>query len=753
MDFSIRKIVVAALVALVLTVAVRAASVPAYLNVDGATVTGCVKDELPESLVIPDGIKGIGRGAFKGCGGLKTVTIPESVRSIGEDAFADCGIKTVQYKGTLAQWCQIESEYGFVSAGTITMSDVVDLKAMTALTIPEGVESVRNNAFAGCDALVSVTIPASVRNIAEKAFTGCKSLKTVQYRGTLAQWCLMDNDWNRFDSSSVRSFAWPITITMADVVDLTTMTAIAVPRGVTRIGNNAFAGCNKIMNVTIPDSVRSIGKYSFKGCMGLTTLAIPKSVTVIGSGAFENCGGLTSVTIPSSLIGIEDKTFAGCGSLRTVQYNGTLAQWCQMDNDSVLLANAKTITMSDVADLTVMTELAVPKGVERIGKYAFYKCSGLVSVTIPDGVTSIEDSAFFNCVGIKSVTIPGSVQSIGGNAFFGCKNITAVRYNGTLAQWCRMNNAGLDIRAKTVTLSDVADINKMTALTIPAGVTDIGSHAFENCGTLLSVIIPDGVRSIGDHAFAGCNGIMTVIIPESVTNIGDKAFDSCKNLKTVKYKGTFAQWFQMENDGTLAANAKTITMSDVADLAALTDFAIPDGTKTVRNYAFAGCSRLKTITIPESVKSIGDYAFSGCIELTNITIPSGVESIGRGAFSGCRRLGSVTISNKVKSIPIEAFKDCSSLTSVIIPDSITSIGGSAFSGCSELTAVTIGVGVENIGAFAFYDCRKLLVQFSGTRGQWQGITMGNKAFGDSSYQTIHKNIQCTDGNTTVASSY
>jgi len=62
----------------------------------------------------------------------------------------------------------------------------------------------------------------------------------------------------------------------------------------------------------------------------------------------------------------------------------------------------------------------VTYSVTSIGGYAFYKCSGLTSVTIGNSVTSIGERAFYNCSGLTSVTIPNSVTSIGGSAFYGC---------------------------------------------------------------------------------------------------------------------------------------------------------------------------------------------------------------------------------------------------------------------------------------------------------------------------------------------
>jgi len=68
----------------------------------------------------------------------------------------------------------------------------------------------------------------------------------------------------------------------------------------------------------------------------------------------------------------------------------------------------------------------------------------------------------------------------------------------------------------------------LTSVTIPNGVTHIGSGAFSSCrnignNKLASVIIPDSVVYIGRWAFAS-NHLSSVVIPDSVTHIGDEAF-------------------------------------------------------------------------------------------------------------------------------------------------------------------------------------------------------------------------------------
>lgn len=87
--------------------------------------------------------------------------------------------------------------------------------------------------------------------------------------------------------------------------------------------------------------------------------------------------------------------------------------------------------------------------VTEIGKYAFYECTGLTSVTIPNSVTEIGESAFTWCRGLTSVTIPNSVTEIGKCAFYECTGLTSV--------------------------------------TISNSITSIGESAFENCTNLSAI--------------------------------------------------------------------------------------------------------------------------------------------------------------------------------------------------------------------------------------------------------------------------
>ena len=468
--------------------------------------------------------------------------------------------------------------------------------------------------------------------------------------------------------------------------------------GLTYINSDTFSGCTGLVNIIIPDSVTSIGEYAFRNCSSLASITIPDRVTEIGfcwgyepedyyydiKNVFTGCGSLTAfnvsknnrrysssddgkilynkdkttllaypsatgdVTIPDSVTSIDSSAFYNCSSLESV-YITDLTAWM-----NIKFENANSNPLYNGADLylngSLVTDLVIPAGMTSIGKYVFYGCDSLESVTIPDGVTYIANGAFYNCDSLTSVTIPDSVTSIDSSAFYNCSSLESV-YITDLTAW-------MNIKFENVSsnpLYNGADLylngSLVTDLVIPDGMTSIGSNAFYNCDALTSVTIPDSVTSIGEGAFSGCDNL------EITINTDDK--------------------YLYSEDGT------TILLCD----SSVTSVKIPENVASINSGAFACCRNVETIETGDTLMSLSGLPITSALK--SITIGNGVTSIGYDAFRDCSSLESVTIGNSVMSIGSDAFTDCSSLESVTIGNSVTSIGSSAFYNCSSLESVYI----------------------------------------------------------------
>ena len=244
--------------------------------------------------------------------------------------------------------------------------------------------------------------------------------------------------------------------------------------------------------------------------------------------------------------------------------------------------------------------VVIKDGVTSIGKYAFFWCSGLTSITIPNSVTSIGEHAFANCSSLTSITIPNSVTSIGDGAFSGCSGLTSI--------------------------------------TIPNSVTSIGNGAFLGCSGLTSITIPNSVKSIGNQTFWLCSGLTSITIPNSVTSIGNETFWLCSGLTSV----------------TIPNSVTSLGKFAFYGCSGLTSITIPNSVTNIEKSAFLGCTGLTSITIPNSVTSIGDYAFDGCSGLTSITFEgSRHPKFGNDVFDDVDK----SIPVYVPSISIDAYKN------------------------------------------------------------------------------------------------
>lgn len=214
-----------------------------------------------------------------------------------------------------------------------------------------------------------------------------------------------------------------------------------------------------IPNVYNDLPVTSIGEFAFSGIINpnltnLTSITIPNGVTTIGEGAFRGCKGLTSITIPDSVTTIDGNVFLGCTSLAEIWVGNNPAY--SSGQRGVLFNKSKTIlyiapqtisgsytipdsvtTIDDEAfwGCISLTSITIPDGVTTIGKYAYRSCKGLTSITIPDSVTTIDEGAFEVCTGLTSIIIPDSVTTIGDIAFSDCSSLTSITYDGTTEQW------------------------------------------------------------------------------------------------------------------------------------------------------------------------------------------------------------------------------------------------------------------------------------------------------------------------------
>ena len=237
----------------------------------GTSLTGTVL--LPEGLKYVAGFRGtkitnvqfpstleeIGSTAFTDCKSLMCeISLPASLKKIGYRAFEHSAIK-----GNLAL------PEGLEYIGSSALKDCYGLTG--SLTIPSGIKIVNSWSFCNCGFTGNLTLPMGLTEIQSRAFCDTK------FKGELN-----------------------------------------IPSTVTIIGDSAFGApysdsCEFNGALILPEELISLGPAAFYGCWRLSgVVEIPKNITVIPSNLFAGCSNIEGVVLHKDVEVIESQAFANC---------------------------------------------------------------------------------------------------------------------------------------------------------------------------------------------------------------------------------------------------------------------------------------------------------------------------------------------------------------------------------------------------------------------------------------------------------
>lgn len=209
-----------------------------------------------ETVILPQGLKGLGKSAFEECNKLKYLTLSSTLDTIHTRTFYNCdSLRTVIIPEGVKR---------------INASAFYSCYSLTTLTLPSTLRDLATDVFVEAGLLTKVTIPEGVTTLPAGAFSGCKKLESVILPSTLTKIEGQENGgWAPGAFSNCIS-----------------LKTINLP-GVTEIANYAFQGCSKLEHVIFSSKLTTIGANAFNGC-SFTSLELPASLKTIGEQAFYN---------------------------------------------------------------------------------------------------------------------------------------------------------------------------------------------------------------------------------------------------------------------------------------------------------------------------------------------------------------------------------------------------------------------------------------------------------------------------------
>ena len=334
-----------------------------------------------EKVTLSKQLISIGANAFFLCQSLDELYIPDSVMEIGHRCFYQNRLKKVTLPGRFSNWLvemrlisdtelefygEIppvpEDPFAFLAPPEEEEADTPEPIAEKTVTVPDGVNEIKEKEYSCDTALAEVYLPDSVTRIGKSAFEKCNQLKKVHLSEGLIE---------------IGQEAFDFCFNLSD---------IAIPSTVSQIGYGAFRACG-ISRLTFNVQMAQIEPLTFYCCRNLTEVVIACNVTQIGRAAFSSCKNLERIVLPDSLVEIGKSAFDRCDSL---------------------------------------TSITLPDSVVVIGDEAFYKCKNLTSITFPESVTTIGYNAFACCQSLTEIEIPATVRHIGDDAFTCCENLKRV---------------------------------------------------------------------------------------------------------------------------------------------------------------------------------------------------------------------------------------------------------------------------------------------------------------------------------------
>ena len=624
-------------------------------NNNAITITKCTNGA---ALVLPSAINGlpvttIGTFAFQSISTLTNITIPDSVTNILSSAFQGCGLLTGVY---------------FQGNAPGVDSSVFGGDPVTSYYLPG--TSGWSSPFGGHPAvMLNPPSPAGSLKVTLSPAVAITNGMRWQVDGGLAQpsgatvlGLSVGNHTVTF--STTNSWATPASQSVVVNANSTT-TAGGIYGPLTYITNNGAITITRCTNggaLVLPATINglpvvTIGTFAFQGLSILTNLTIPSSVTNFGSSAFQSCGSLTGVYFQGNAPSLDFSVFGG--DPVTLYYLPGTSGWSSPfgGRPAVMLNppdlyGSLTVTLSPAAAVTNGMRWQVDGGLAQ--------SSGATVLGLSVGNHTVSFTPLDDWAMPASQTVVISADA-------------TTAFSGIYGQLTYLTNNG------------VVTITKYTG----------AGNAIVIPGTIMGL----PVVSISSEAFQYNLSLTAVMIPATVTNIDEAAFIGCSNLTSIAVDP--ANSFFSSANGVLFNKNQTTLVDFPPGLGG--SYTIPPSVTVIGAAAFYSAS-LTSVTIPDSVTFIGRVAFFGCLNVTNISIGTNVDSIEDQAFQACTSLTSIRIPDNVTLIGGQVFCFCTNLVSVTIGTHLNDLFGDAFLDCPNLTGIFFaGDAPYTFGSLDSYD--------------------------------------------------
>lgn len=131
---------------------------------------------------------------------------------------------------------------------------------------------------------------------------------------------------------------------------------------------------------------------------------------------------IEALVIPKTIKYISSGFVTGCIMLKKIKVSPFSKTYC--DNKGVLFSKDKSVLISfppNYYDSILAHSYKVPKGVQKIEKFAFRECNNISQIELPESVKELGEGAFIGCCELQKINLPINLEIIGEACFTNSK--------------------------------------------------------------------------------------------------------------------------------------------------------------------------------------------------------------------------------------------------------------------------------------------------------------------------------------------
>ena len=433
------------------------------------------------------------------------------------------------------------------------------------LELPDTVITIGEGAFANTasDGIVlrKVIIPYTVKEIKQNAFNGNNTIEEVEFQTKSGKGVTKIGDFAFANCTNLKSIVIPDTVTdigAGGIANCSALKKLVIPSTLNSISDNVFYGSNSIEEINIKDGSGFVYEngmlinknrtniyYLSESAVNIETFIVPQGITTLGANLLRN-NKIKKVVIPSSVNYIEVDFFTS--NVDEIEIATDNPKYI-VSNDAIYSKDKKILYMY----FSKGSEVTLEDGVTTIGPKAFKNARASI-IKLPQSVKELSAYAIYTSY-VKKVVIGENINNINRYAFYACDLDLEMKKNNYYI-WA---DGLLYNKDKTKVIECTKNLQQVE---IPEGVVEIGDNAFQSRGSIKNIKLASTVSKIGNGTFAGCNGFVEIEIPSKVTVIGTNCFESTNNLKKIVIKKekesiAGAPWGNRYGDRAIEWNSET----------------------------------------------------------------------------------------------------------------------------------------------------------------------------------------------------